>query len=133
MINMTFKLTFRFTRDDYSTEAKKDIDRVIKVTLQEKLEDKNIKISRIYTPSRNTVKVVFYSDEELNKVFENEDYFRAAFLTPKMSISMKASRTVFCGGFDPILLDNYNKEDIKGALFFFEVALYRLQIGSIYA
>ena len=110
---MTFNLTFRFTRDDYSAEAKTDIDRVIKMTLQEKLDDKNIKFSRIYTPNRNTVKVVFLSDEDLNKVFENEDHFRAAFLTPKMGISMKASRTVFCGGFDPTLLDNYNKDDIK--------------------
>ena len=124
---MTFKLTFRFTRADYSTEAKTDIDRVIKMTLQEKLDDKNIKFSRIYTPNRNTVKVIFFSDEELNKVFENEDFFRAAFLKPRMSISMKASRTVFCGGFDPTLLDNYNKGEIK-----YELEAHRWEVKDVF-
>ena len=109
---MTFNLTFKFTRDDYSAEAKTDIDSVIKMMLQEKLDDKNIKFSRMYTPNRNTVKVVFLSDEDLNKVFENEDYFRAAFLTPKMSISMKASRTVFCGD----LIQHYLTTIIKMTL-----------------
>ena len=103
---MAYKLAFRFTRQDYSESAKADTDRVIRTTLQEKLDNKGIKTNRIYTPSRNTVKVIFYSETELNKVLDNERYFKAANLAPKISISLKASRTVFCGGVDPTLLAN---------------------------
>jgi len=113
---MSYRIAFRFERDNYSAEVRKDSDRLIRQTLHEKLDRKGIQSSRIYTPSRNTIKVIFQSEKELNKVLDNEDHFKAAFLYPKISISLKASRTVFCGGFDTALLANNTKENIKDLL-----------------
>ena len=109
---MAYKLAFRFTRADYSEAAKADTDRVIRTTLQEKLDTKHIQTSRIYMPSRNTVKVIFHSETELNKVLSNEDYFKAANLAPKISISLKASRTVFAG----FLIRRYSRTILRTTL-----------------
>ena len=95
---MEVKVTFGFRRNDYSEEAKVSIDKVIKMELERKLKGKGITTYRIYTPNRNTVKVVFISEDDLNKVFDNKDYFMNAGLTPKTNISLKASRTFFFGG-----------------------------------
>ena len=113
---MTFKLTFRFERADYSESARADIDREVKVMVQKKLDEKSIKASRIFPPGRNSVKVMFLSEKELNKVLDNEGHFTAADLYPKLSITLKASRTVFCGGFDPALLVSNSQENIHAIL-----------------
>ena len=68
---MAFKLIFRFERVDYSESARADTDREIKITVQQKLDQKNIKASRIFAPGRNTIKVIFLSEVELNKVLDN--------------------------------------------------------------
>ena len=109
-------MTFGFRRNDYSEEAKVSIDKEIEMELEGKLKGKGINNYRIYRPNRNTVKVVFISEADLNKVYDNKDYFMKAGLTPKTSISIKASRTFFCVGFDPVLLINNNKDNIKHQL-----------------
>ena len=81
--SMTFKLTFRFERADYSESARADIDREVKVMVQKKLDEKSIKASRIFPPGRNSVKVMFSSENELNEVLDNEGHFTAADLYPK--------------------------------------------------
>ena len=113
---MAYRLIFQFKRADYSESARADIDREIKVTVQQKLDQKNIKASRIFAPGRNTIKVIFLSEVELNKVLDNEEHFTAANIYPKICITLKASRTVFCGGFDPVLLENSSKENIQSIL-----------------
>ena len=113
---MAYRIIFRFERSDYSEAARADIDREVKVALQQKLDQKSIKASRIFPPGRNSIKVLFLSETELNKVLDNEGHFSAAHLKPRISISLKASRTVFCGGFDPILLENNSKENIHAIL-----------------
>ena len=113
---MALRVNFRFIRYDYSEAARAEIDREVKVTVQQKLDQKNIKASRIFAPGRNSIKVLFLSENELNKVLENERHFTAANLTPRISISLKASRTVFCGGFDPVLLETNTKENIHAIL-----------------
>ena len=113
---MAFKIIFRFERVDYSETARADIDRGIKVAVQKKLDEKNIKSSRIFPPGRNSVKVIFLSETELNKVLDNEGHFTAANLYPKLSITFKANRTVFCGGFDPALMENCSQENIQAIL-----------------
>ena len=113
---MSFRLIFRFGRSDYSEAARADIDRDVKVTLQKKLDEKNIKASRIFSPGRNSIKVLFLSERELNKVLDNEGHFTAANLYPRLSITLKASRTFFCGGFDPALLENNSQENIRAIL-----------------
>ena len=95
---MEFWVTFGFRRNNYSEEAKVSIDREIKMELEGKLEGKGINNYRIYTPNRNTVKVVFISEADLNKVYENKDYFMKAGLTPKTNISLKPRRTFFLWG-----------------------------------
>ena len=112
---MAFKLIFRFERADYSESARAEIDREVKVMVQQKLDEKSIKASRIFPPGRNSVKVMFLSENELNKVLDNEGHFTPN-LYPKLSITLKASRTVFCGGFDPALLENSSQENIQAIL-----------------
>ena len=110
---MAYRLVFRFERGDYSEAVRADTDREIKTILQQKFDQKRIKVSRIYAPSRNSIKVIFLSEDELNKVMDNEEHFIVENLYPKISITLKASRTVFCGGFDTALLENNSKEDIQ--------------------
>ena len=63
---MAYRLIFRFDRADYLESVRADIDREVKITLQQKLDQKSIKASRIYAPSRNSIKVIFLSEDELN-------------------------------------------------------------------
>ena len=113
---MAYRLVFRFERASYSEAVRADTDREIKTTLQKKFDQKSIKASRIYAPGRNSVKVIFQSENELNKVLDNEEYFTVANIYPKICMTLKASRTVFCGGFDPVLLENSSKENIQSIL-----------------
>ena len=86
---------------------------VLRLELQELLEDRQISTIRIYAPSRNSIKVLFHSENELNKVFIFKEYFEQKGFHPKLSQALKASRTIFCSGFDPVLLQTYSKEYIE--------------------
>ena len=49
----------------------------------------------------------------MNKVLACKDNFEDKGFFPKISLALKASRTIFCSGFDPVLLMTYNKETIN--------------------
>ena len=91
-------------------------DEEIKLELQKILEDKSILADRIYVPSRNSIKVVFYTEGELNKVLDDKNYFIEEGYEPRLSMALKATRTVFCTGFDRALLQTYSKEKIQELL-----------------
>ena len=72
---MAYKVNFRFEREDYSTEAMRENNNTIRTLLYNKLDEKKIVSTRIYAPSRNSIKVLFPSDEEVNTVLANTQYF----------------------------------------------------------
>ena len=112
----SFKITFRFQRDDYGPDNKTSDDQTLKFKMQELLKEKHISALRIYTPSWNSMKVIFQSEDEVNKVLTNKDYFVNRGFYPKISMALKAGRTIFCSGFDPTLLQTYDTETIEGFL-----------------
>ena len=113
---MALKLSFRLVREDYSENSRTRGDTQIKLKLQQILNAKDISVGRIYAPSRNSVKVLFMSEFELNKVLDNEQVFIQAGLTPKITMKLKVKRTVFCAGMDPAFFNTYCGEDIVGLL-----------------
>ena len=71
-----YKLAFRFDRDDYTAKDRISYNETIKMGLQGIFDRKYIIADRIYTPSRNSIKAVFLSEEELNKVLINKVFRR---------------------------------------------------------
>ena len=100
---MALKLIFKFNRDDYTQLSKQQDDEQIKNNLQGIFNNKGITASHMYHPARDS-KVIFPNDNEIEKVMEYEDELKAANFEPKMSLSLKACRTVFCTNFDQALL-----------------------------
>ena len=107
-----FKLAFKIHRYPYdSTDGMLDRE-PLRLELQDLLDEKHIPKLRIYAPTRNSIKVLFYNEDDLNKVLICKDFFEDKGFYPKLPISLKASRTIFCSGFDPVLLQTYSKEHI---------------------
>ena len=111
---MAFKVNFRFARENYSTEIMQQNNSTIKTILLGKLDEKQILYTRIYAPSRNSIKVLFPSDDEVNKVLANTEHFNP--FQPKISMALKSSRTIFCIGFNEAILRMYNSVDIREEL-----------------
>ena len=110
---MAYKLSFRFEREDHTIDRTSENNDTIRTLLYSRLDKKEIVPLRMYTPSRNSIKVLFKSDEEVNKILQDTLHFTSVGLHPKISMTLKASRTVFCIGFDHALLSAYNKELIE--------------------
>ena len=110
-----YKIAFRFDREDYSREDREYNDQ-IRLYLQDLFDTQCITADRIYTPSRNSIKAIFVKEEELNKVIINKQYFEGEGYYPRLSMATKASRTIFCSGFDTALLRTYDKETLKELL-----------------
>ena len=100
---MAFKISFRFNRDNYNTDHMQNENERIKQLTFRLLDEKNIVSSRIYRPSRNSVKVMFPTDDSVNKVMKNANYFIASGLHPRITMGLKASRTIFCTDFDNVI------------------------------
>ena len=113
---MALKLSFRFQRANYSPGAMRISDDRIKQNLKRIFDAKGITYSHIYDPTRNAIKAIFPTEKELDKALLNEEAFKTENLTPKMSLEMKASRTIFCSNLDPTILQNNSKEEIKSSL-----------------
>ena len=113
---MALKLTFKFRRDDYTYRTRQENDEKIKVNLQKILNENEITASHMYKPAMNSIKVLFPTDSEVDKVIKNEEAFKNENFEPKMSLSLKACRTIFCTHFDHTLLQIYDKNDIVNLL-----------------
>ena len=113
---MSYKLVFRFDREDYSPEGRTRSNEEIRSWLHERFSKKEIIAERMFVPSRNSIKVIFQTEEEANKVLENKVHFYEKGFDPKITMAMKASRTIFCAGFDQDIITRYNQDDIKGYL-----------------
>ena len=86
---MAYKLSFRFEREDHTIEGSVENNNEIRTLLSSKLDEKLIRTHRIYTPSRNSIKVLFPSDEEVNKVLQDTQHFIAV-ISPKNIYDIKS-------------------------------------------
>ena len=93
-----------------------DMDLKLKNDLNVLLYEHNVSFIRMYTPSRNSIKIVLLSEVEINKIMTNKDYFTHKGFYPTISMTLKAGRTVFCSGFDLTLLRTYDTETIERLL-----------------
>ena len=112
----TYRLSFRFERQDYSQDARAADNDRLKLNLRKQLEERHITVTYLHTPSRNSIKAIFDTEDELNKVLSHKESLEHVGFYPKLSKIMKTRRTVFCSGFDPTLLQTYNKDDIQDLL-----------------
>ena len=114
---MAYRLSFKFdrSRNRYSgntTEANHRVEN----DLRGVLDRHRITFLRHYAPGRDSIKVLFQNEAEANKAIEKEtELYRAGF-QPRMSLGLKATRTIFCAGFDPTLLDTYSQNNIRDHL-----------------
>ena len=110
---MNPRINFKFSRHSYAPERKADGDEQVKSTIQTLMTRFEISTTRMYTPTRNSIKVIFPSEQEMNKVLNNKQTFLEKNLTPHLSLATKAKRTIFCAGFDMAITNTYDKEEIK--------------------
>ena len=113
---MAHKLAFRFNRNNYSLNTMREHNETIKRALQTLLDNKSITYSHIYDPSRNSIKVIFPTEKEMDKTITHSEFFVTNNFEPKLSLSVKAKRTVLCTNLDPALLETYGKVEIKALL-----------------
>ena len=73
---MALKLIFKFSREDFNHGTKHEIDEQIKVKLQQILSDQEITASHMYRPSLNSIKVIFPTESEIEKVIKYEEIFK---------------------------------------------------------
>ena len=113
---MALKLLFKYKREDHGIGTEYDVDLQVKQNLKNILEAKGITISHMYKPSRYSLKVIFPTEADIDKVMEHEEEIKAENFEPRMSLSLKACRTIFCTNFDATLLDTYTKTHIMDLL-----------------
>ena len=111
-------MIFKFDRNRYTnSNTPKERNQTIINELFQITNDLNIECTRLYTPSRDSLKALFPTEKEINKVLKKTQNFIAAGFEPRLSMSLKAARTVFCYGFDPALLNTYTTpQDIEEQL-----------------
>ena len=112
---MAPKLTFHLNgTSNLSTSSDNNLD--IKIRLLKTLEEKEILYSHIYAPTKTSIKVIFPTETEIDKVMNASEYFKMHNLNPKMNLKSKNNRTVFCKNLDPAILSTYNGEEIKNMI-----------------
>ena len=112
---MAYKLSFKYQRNRYSGTMA-DTRSKVEADMKKLLNEKKINCQRFYSASRDSIKVVFPNEIEVNKIMDKAGEYTQAGFEPRMSMALKAARTVFCAGFDQALLTAYTKENIKDQL-----------------
>ena len=93
------------------------IDQVaMRIKLIEILDQESIAVNHIYQPARDSVKAIFPTESEIDKVMSKIGKFKEANLEPRMSMALKACHTIFCTNFDPAILQAYSNDRIKEIL-----------------
>lgn len=109
----SFKLTFRFERQNQNRDARLVDDNQYKLKLHTLLDGLSITRTRMYTPSLHSIKVLFPTEAELNKVLDNKAFFEQNSFQPHISMAIKASRTIFCSNLDAGLVQTFSPNDMK--------------------
>ena len=109
---MAFKLSFKIMYRNRFPGTVEEANRLITNSLTAALNQHSIEVARHYNPSRDSVKVLFSTEKALNKAMRKSELLQAAGFEPRMSIALKAARTVYCHSFDTTLLITYTQNDI---------------------
>ena len=112
---MAHKVSFKYQRQNYHGTVQ-ELNTQVTNEIKLKLNQHSIHTIKVYDPSRDSIKVLFPTENDVNKVLANAADFKAAGFDPRISMKLKADRTVYCHGFDPILLSTYEPEHIKETL-----------------
>ena len=113
---MSLKLSFIVDRSKHSGTLE-EIKTSISNGITTKLNALSIQTSRFYPPTHNSIKVLFPNETHLNKALDKYEALKNAGYEPRVPIALKATRTIFCYGFDPALLTTYSSpNEIKGIL-----------------
>ena len=113
---MHFVIAFRFIRTQYSPTIMQEQNPEIKRRLSSILDQLIINYTHMYNPARNSLKVIFSSESEINSVMENIEAFKRENFEPRLGLKLKASRTVFCTNIAPTITATYGKKDIIESL-----------------
>ena len=112
---MAYKLSFKINRSRYTGNVE-DINRKINQELIAATNAQRIETLRIFQPSRDSIKALFPDEKNLNKALRKSAELSAAGFEPRMSMALKAARTVYCYNLDDTLLNTYTQLDIKESL-----------------
>ena len=112
---MAYKLSFKINRARYTGNAE-DINRQINQELVRVRNIQHIELLRIYQPSRDSIKVLFPDEKNTNKAITKSAALKSAGFEPRLSMALKAARTVYCFNLDDALLSTYTQHDIKESL-----------------
>ena len=100
------KLSFKVDRTRHRGNQE-EISRSIINGIMTKLNALSIEIANIYTPSYNRIKVLFLNEAQVNKTLNKYTELKNVGYEPRITIPLKAARTVYCYAFDPTLLATY--------------------------
>ena len=75
-----------------------------------------IEILCIFQPSGDSIKVHFPDEKNVNKALKKCEALKSAGFEPRLSMALKAARTVYCFNLDDTILNTYTHEDIKDNL-----------------
>ena len=109
---MAYKLSFKIDRNKYTGNVEA-VNRKINQDLVNVTNAQRIELLRIYQPSRDSIKALFPDEKNLNKALNKSTILKAAGFEPRLSMALKASRTVYCYNLDDTLLNTYTQHDIK--------------------
>ena len=112
---MAFKLSFKINRNKYTGNVESD-NKKINQDLVNVTNTQRIELLRIYQPSRDSIKALFPDEKNLNKALIKSTALKAAGFEPRLSMALKAARTVYCYNLDDTLLNTYTQQDIKDHL-----------------
>ena len=87
---MAYKLSFKINRTRYTGNAE-DINRQINQELINITNIQHIELLRIYQPNRDSIKVLFPDEKNLNKAMTKSATLKSAGFEPRLSIALKAA------------------------------------------
>ena len=109
---MAYKLSFKIDRNKYTGNVEA-VNKKINQDLVNVTNTHRIELLRIYLPSRDSVKALFPDEKNLNKALNKSTVLKSAGFEPRLSMALKAARTVYCYNLDNTLLNTYTQQDIK--------------------
>ena len=106
------EVRIKIERNKYTGDVE-TVNRKINQDLVNVTNAQRIELLRIYQPSRDSIKALFPDEKNLNKALNKSTVMKAAGFEPRISMALKAARTVYCYNLDDALLNTYTQQDIK--------------------
>ena len=113
---MSVKLNFQIDRVKFNQSNGLNVNQAIKNELEKCFNSKRIPFIRIYFPSHKYIKVLLASEKLVENVFNEQALFSDHGFDPALTMPLKTARTVFCFGFDSVLLTTHDKDELMQLL-----------------